>query len=134
MIRSMLAVAAGYISISFLNGFSHAVTSLYFRHSLSLTGVASLPSPAWGYGFTVLQFIFGLFAGLLTASITKTKGHIEILALILLIIAAGFIDYSVLSNREPLWYLITAPTLKVAGIFIGYILKQKQDASLKATS
>jgi len=45
MIRSMLAVAAGYISISFLNGFSHAVTSLYFRHSLSLTGVPACLLP-----------------------------------------------------------------------------------------
>lgn len=134
MIRSMLAVVAGYISIAFLNAFSHAVTSLYFRHSLSLTGIANLPSPAWGYGFTLLQFVFGLFAGLLTCSIAKTKEHIDILALIMLIVASGFIDYSMLNNREPLWYLITSPSLKVTGIFIGYILKQKQDANLKAQS
>lgn len=132
MIRSMMAIVAGYLSISFLNDFSHAVTSLYFRHELSLTGIANLPAPAWGYGFAFLQLILGLFAGLLTSTIVKTKGSLEILALILLIVAAGCIDYSVLSNREPLWYLITSPALKVLGIYLGFILKQKQDASLKA--
>lgn len=124
----MLAIVAGYISIIFLDSFSHAVTSLYFEHGLYLTGVANLPSPVWGYGFALLQFIFGLFAGLLTASIAKSKGGLEIVSLVLLIVAAGCIDYSVLSRQEPLWYLITSPALKSFGIYLGFVLKQKQDA------
>jgi hypothetical protein len=85
-----------------------------------------LPSPGWGYAFTALQFLFGLFAGLLTSSIVKTEGMIEIWALILLIVAAGYIDYSILSNSEPLWFLIISPVLKAGGIYLGFVIKQKQ--------
>lgn len=130
MSRSLLAIAVGYFTVAALNGFSRIIISLYFRTDISLAGIQNLPSQYWVYALTALQFIFGLFGGLMVSSIVKTKAYIEILSLILLMIAIGFIDYSMLNEREPLWYLITSPLLKILGIFAGYQLKLKQDEQL----
>jgi hypothetical protein len=83
-------------------------------------------------GITVLQFIFGLFGGLLTTTIAQTKEFIAILGFILLITIIGLMDYTILNEREPLWYLITSPALKAAGIFTGYQLIQIQNKDIEA--
>lgn len=128
MIRSMLAIAVGYFSIVALNSFVRVIISVYFNAELFLTGISQLPSDMWVYGVTLLQFAFGLFGGLLTTTIAGSKAHAEILGFILLMIAIGFVDYSMLNEREPLWYLITSPILKVLGIFMGYRLIQSQNS------
>lgn len=127
MIRSMLAIAAGYFSIVVLNSFVHLIISIYFNTDVFLTGVAQLPSMAWVYGITGLQFAFGLFGGLLTSTLARSYAHLEILGFILLMIIIAFVDYTVLNEREPLWYLITSPALKVLGIFLGYRLIKLQN-------
>lgn len=127
MIRSMLAIAAGYFSIVVLNSFVHLIVSIYFKTDIFLTGIAQLPSVAWVYGFTGLQLVFGLFGGLLTSTLAGSHAYLEILAFILLMIIIAFVDYSVLNEREPLWYLITSPTLKISGIFLGYRLIKLQN-------
>jgi hypothetical protein len=128
----MLAVAAGYFSMLVLNSLIHIITSVYFKTDLSLTGIAHLPSTAWVFGMTVLQFLFGLFGGLLTATIALTKDFIAILGFVLLITIIALMDYTVLNGREPLWYLITSPALKIAGIFTGYQLIQMQNKHIQA--
>lgn len=130
MIRSMLAIAAGYFSIIALNSFVHLIVSIYFKTDIFLTGVSQLPTGIWAAGFTILQFVFGLFGGLLTTTLAGSKAYIEILGFILLMIAISFIDYSVLNSREPLWYLITSPILRVLGIFVGYRLIKLQNNNL----
>lgn len=127
MIRSMLAIAAGYFSIVVLNSFVHLIVSIYFRTDIFLTGIAQLPSVVWVYGITGLQFVLGLFGGLLTSTLAGSYAYLEILAFILLMIIIAFVDYSVLHEREPLWYLITSPTLKISGIFLGYRLTKLQN-------
>lgn len=125
MIRTMLAIAAGYFSITALNSFAHLIVSVYFKTEINLVGIASLPSVTWSIGFTALQLALGLFGGLLAATIAKDP-HRTILGLLLIMVAVSLVDYAVLSDREPLWYLIIAPTLKVTGIFAGYKLIQNQ--------
>lgn len=127
MIRSMLAIAAGYFSIVVLNSFVHLIVSIYFKTDIFLTGIAQLPSVAWVYGITGLQFAFGLFGGLFTSTLAGSNAYLEILGFILLMIIIAFVDYSVLNEREPLWYLITSPALKVLGIFLGYRLIKLQN-------
>lgn len=124
MLRSMLAIAAGYASIAILNSFVHLIVSVYFKKEIFLTGVAQLPSNVWVLSFTALQFALGLFGGLLTTTLAKSRAHIEILGFILLMIIIGFVDYSMLAGREPLWYLISSPLLIILGIFAGYRLQQ----------
>lgn len=126
MIRSMLSIAAGYFSIAVLNSFVHLIVSVYFKTGLKLTGVSGLPSIPWVIGITALQLFFGLFGGLIAATIAKKDKHLVILGLILLMAAIAIVDHSVLSSREPFWYLLTAPALKITGIFIGYKLQIKQ--------
>lgn len=126
MIRSMLAIAAGYFSMIFLNSFIHLIVSFYFKMEITLTGIAYLPSPVWGGGFTILQFIFGLFGGLLAATLANDKTDLVLIGFILLIVAISLLDYSMLSGREPLWYLIAAPILKIAGIYTGHYFQTNQ--------
>lgn len=126
MIQTMLAIAAGYFSIAVLNSFIHIIISIYFKKEVALTGIANLPSTTWALGITVLQFALGLFGGLLATTLA-IKTERVILGLILLMAAISLIDYSVLSEREPLWYLISAPVLKISGIFIGFKIIQSQN-------
>lgn len=134
MVRSMLAIAAGYFSMAALNSFSHLIVSFYFRSDITLTGIAHLPSSVWVIGFTILQLVFGLFGGLLTTTLANAKGHLAILGLLLLMVIIGLLDYSMLSDREPQWYLIVAPALKIAGIFLGYRMQLSQINKLDTTS
>ena len=127
MVRQMMAIAAGYFSIVFLNGLIHVILSVYFNTDLSLAGISHLPSLSWTVLFTALQLLFGLFGGLLTATIAQNNQHIAILGFILLMVIISLINYSVLSMQEPLWYLITSPSLKIIGILAGYQLIQAQN-------
>lgn len=132
MLRTMLAIAAGYFSITILDSLVHVIVSVYFQTELSLSGIANLPSIPWVVGVTILQFCFGLFAGLLASTIVHTKKYLAALGLILLMVIIGCLDYTVLSKREPLWYLITSPALKIVGIFLGYRLILLQNKKLAA--
>ena len=120
MIRSTLAIGAGYISIIALDSFVRIIISAYNSEQIILSGISSLPSSEWGYLLVALQFLWGLFAGLLVSSIIQNKNHIETLGLILLVIGSGFIDYSMLQQSEPLWFLIAVPLLRAIGVFVGY--------------
>lgn len=123
----MLAIAGGYVSILVLNSLTHIIISVYFRSGLYLTGISQLPSLPWVVGVTALQFAFGLLGGLLTSSLSKGRPDREILGFILLMVAIGIIDYTMLEKQEPLWYLITSPALKVLGIYSGFRLFLNQD-------
>jgi len=127
MVRQMMAIAAGYFAIVFLNSLIHIIVSVYFTTELSLTGVSHLPSLAWTVAFTAMQLLFGLFGGLLTATIAQNKQHLAILGFILLMVIISLINYNALSSQEPLWYLITSPGLKIMGILAGYQLIQAQN-------
>lgn len=126
MIRALLALVAGYISIIALNSFFHLIVSVYFNTELLLSGISQLPSSLWIIGFTLVQFLWGLFAGFFTTTLARENSSIAILGLLLIIVATSFINYSVLSGREPLWYLITAPVLKMAGIYLGFTLQSNK--------
>ena len=132
MVRQMMAVAAGYISIAALNSLVHIITSVYFKAGVSLTGISHLPSTPWVIGVTVLQFVFGLFGGLLATTIARSKQYIVILGFILLMAIIGLINYTTLSEQEPLWYLITSPALTIAGVFTGYRLIKLQNKNIAA--
>ncbi|TYP95331.1 hypothetical protein LX73_0631 [Fodinibius salinus] len=126
MIRSLLAIVAGYFSITLLNSFAHLIVSVYFKTELVLSGVSQLPSLPWVIGFTILQFVWGLFGGLLASTLAQKNISIAILGFILLIAVIGMLNYSVLNHREPLWHLISSPTLTMGGIFLGYKLQLDQ--------
>jgi ABC-type multidrug transport system permease subunit len=125
MVRTMIAIAAGYFSIAALNSFIHIITSIYFRADISLTGISHLPSTTWIIGITFLQFAFGLFGGLLATTIAKNASKV-ILGFILIMVAVSLINYSILVDSEPLWYLITAPVLTISGIYMGYHLQTQE--------
>lgn len=125
MVRTMIAIGAGYFSIAALNSFIHIITSIYFRADISLTGISHLPSTTWIIGVTFLQFAFGLFGGLLATTIAKNASKV-ILGFILIMVAVSLINYSILVDSEPLWYLITAPVLTISGIYMGYHLQTQE--------
>lgn len=125
MVRTMIAIAAGYFSIAVLNSFIHIITSIYFRGDITLTGISHLPSTQWIIGVTFLQFVFGLFGGLLATTVAKNASKV-ILGFILVMVAVSLINYSVMVENEPLWYLITAPVLTISGIYIGYRLQMQE--------
>lgn len=123
MIRSVLSVAAGYVSIAALDIFVRAITAFYTNTEIVLTGFADLPSPGWQYSVLGMLLIFGIVGGLLTSALSVESGKLEVLVLILLLVIAGFIDHRALAESEPLWYLIATPILKIAGVFLGYRIK-----------
>lgn len=130
MLRSLLAIITGYLSIAFLNSLTRLIVALYFRTDIQLSGVSHLPSPFWQYVLIVLYMAFGLFGGLITCSIVQRKYGIEILVLICLILTAGFFEYEFLNTEEPLWYLVCSPLAKITGVWGGYRIKLSQDQKL----
>lgn len=125
MVRTMGDIAAGYFSIAALNSFIHVITSIYFRADITLMGISHLPSTSWIIGITFLQFAFGLFGGLLATTLAKNASKV-ILGFILIMVAVSLINYSVMAENEPLWYLITAPALTIGGIYMGYRLQTQE--------
>ncbi len=126
MFRSMLAIAAGYFAMAVPNSFIHLIVAIYSRSEVFLTGVTNLPSLTWVVGLTALQFVLGLFGGLLATTLGSDNPQRVILGFVLLMVAVALVDYSVLNEREPLWYLVTAPALKIGGIYTGYKLQINQ--------
>lgn len=122
MIRSTLAIGAGYISILALDSFVRIIIGAYHNGQIALGGISSLPSDEWGYLLVGLQFFWGLLAGLLVSSIARKQSHIETLSLILLLVGSGFIDYSMLQQSEPLWFFISTSLLRIVGILAGYYM------------
>ncbi|MGM0546164.1 MAG: hypothetical protein ACQEST_05520 [Bacteroidota bacterium] len=129
MIRTMGAIAAGYFSITILNSFIHLITSIYFQGDFSLSGISHLPSTAWVIGVTIMQFVLGLFGGLLATTIAHKKSK-AILGFILIMVAISLINYSMMVDSEPLWYLITAPALTISGIYMGYRIQSQQTTTV----
>lgn len=129
MIRTMVAIAAGYFCITALNSFVHIIISVYFKTDLTLTGIAFLPSTTWTVGITALQFAFGLFGGLLATTIAHKPSKV-ILGFILIMVAVSLINYSMTKETEPLWYLITEPVLTISGIYLGYHLQTSQSQNI----
>lgn len=132
MIRSVSAIAAGYLSIMALSALFRITATLFSGSEMSLIGVSELPSETWQFAVTGAFLLCGMTGGWLTSIIADGHGHLEILSLILLIISVGFIDYRALSNSEPLWYIIASPVLKTGGIFLG--LRIKKFKKLTSTS
>lgn len=128
MIRTMVAIAAGYFCITALNSFVHIIISVYFKTDLTLTGIAFLPSATWTVGVTALQFAFGLFGGLLATTIAQKPSKV-ILGFILIMVAVSLINYTMTAQTEPLWYLILAPLLTISGIYTGYQLQMQNTSS-----
>lgn len=134
MIRSVFALVVGYISINLFDAFIRFIISVYSKSELVLSGIAQLPNTLLAYAITTAGFLFGLIGGFLTCSIADGKPKIEILSLIILIVASGLFTYYFTGNNEPVWYLIIAPLLKIAGVYLAYMLFVKQNTSLKNSS
>lgn len=126
MIRSTLAVFAGYFTVAFLNGFTRIIISFYHRQYPDLAGITSLPSPVWGYLLIGLGLLFGLFGGLITLSIAVKPSYQHLLFLVLLLVCSGMISYYMLAETEPAWVLVATPALKIGGVFLGYGIKTRQ--------
>ncbi|MDZ7715022.1 MAG: hypothetical protein U5J95_02300 [Balneolaceae bacterium] len=131
MIKSLIAVIVGQLSITLLQTFSRVVVGAYFRTELTITGISHLPSLTWMYFLTALNFIFGMFGGLITSSLARNKGRLEVLILALLIFIWGLFSFQMTLNTEPVWYRILAPLLTIFGVMTGYLLKKNMDTNIK---
>ena len=128
MLKSLFAIIAGQLSITLLQTFSRVIVGLYFRTEITITGIAHLPSTTWMYFVTALNIIFGLFGGLITSSVAKKSGRLEVLILALLIFIWGLFSFQMTASVEPTWYRILSPLLIILGLLAGYKLKTNMDA------
>lgn len=134
MKRTLLAIVAGQLTIAGLNGFARIILSLYQRTEIVLSGVEHLPSTPWAVGITALGFLFGMFGGLITCTLARGSYTVEVVALILLTVALGLFDFTLLPDAHTSWSLVAAPALKVAGIYTGYRIVTRQDKQLAQTN
>lgn len=120
MIRSVSAVAAGYITIVLLDLLFRLAAARLTGFAPALTGIGDLPSTGWQYASTGILIVYGMAGGMVTSSVVRTSADMEILSLILLAIFVGFVNFRVLAEIEPIWYLTVSPLLKTGGIFLGF--------------
>ncbi|MGK7370296.1 MAG: hypothetical protein ACNS64_08770 [Candidatus Halalkalibacterium sp. M3_1C_030] len=133
MIRTLLAIIAGQITIALLNGIVRMAIGTYLDIEFSLSGVTFLPGFTWEVVVVAMSLIYGFVAAIIVCLIAKENSKIEILGLTLIVTAVGLFDYYYIGASEPLWYFLINTGLIISGLFLGYrfmlanehILKQK---------
>lgn len=117
MLRSVLAVAAGYITMILLIVVLFLLLGIMFPEAFPQPGI--FPSIGW----VIFILAFGFVAAMLGAAVTVTisRGsrlkHIHWLALVVLFFGLATLATNI--DKQPLWYLVAQIAVGVAGVYVG---------------
>ncbi len=138
MVRTLIAIFMGQITIVLLNGIVRMAVGVYLNIEFSLTGISHLPGFLWEVLIVGFSLIYGFIGGIVVSLISNGDGKVEILGLTLIIASVSLFDYYYLGSSEPLWYFLINSALLIAGLFLSYrfmktnknILERKIDHSV----
>lgn len=124
MLRSVLAVATGYLSFLILVSLLLLLLGIVFPAAVPRSG--EVPSIGWA----VFILAFGLVASAVGAAVTTaiSRGsrlkHIHALALVVAFF--GLVTLAVNIDKQPLWYLTAQIIVGVVGVYVGGHLANKK--------
>jgi peptidoglycan/LPS O-acetylase OafA/YrhL len=124
MLRSVIAVAAGYISMLLLIMLLFLIIGIIFPEAFPQPD--AFPSIPW----VVCILFFGLAASIIGGGVTVTvcRGsrikHIHALAIVVLFI--GLVTLAASIEKQPLWYLLAQVVVGLVGVYVGGHLANKR--------
>lgn len=128
MIRSLVTIFIGQLTIMLLNSIVRMAVGLYLEIDFSLSGITFLPGFAWEVLIVALSVVYGFIAGTVVCLISSGTGRVEILGLTLIIACVGIFDYYYFGVSEPIWYFLINTGLLISGLFLSYrFLKTNDD-------
>lgn len=124
MLRSVLAVAAGYITMLVL------IMLLFTLIGIIFPGAFPQPDAFPSIPWVVFILLFGLVAASIGAGVTITicRGsrikHIHSLAIVVLFI--GLVTLAASIDKQPIWYLVAQILVGIFGVYFGGHLANKR--------
>jgi O-antigen/teichoic acid export membrane protein len=120
MIRNIIAVIAGYLSIAVLTLFTFFCIDWLFPNAFPEP--EGFPTLSWAVFILCFSLLYALVGGYVTAWLSGgRKGAIAALALVLLILAA--ISLWTNPEQQPLWYELTMLGFGMGGALLGGSLR-----------
>lgn len=132
MLRSALAVAAGYVTMLVLIMLIFLLIGIIFPEAFPTP--ESFPSIPW----VVFILLFGGIAASVGAGVTITvcRGsrlkHIHSLAIVVFFI--GLVTMAASIDKQPMWYLVTQIVVGIAGVYVGGHFANKRFPEVAAHS
>ncbi|HEX6631982.1 MAG TPA: hypothetical protein VF048_12865 [Gemmatimonadaceae bacterium] len=126
MLRSVLAVVAGYLVSALLVFVGFAVLGRLAPAALSAAGLAATPRPGVVLGVLLMDVVIAIVAGYVTAVIARHAviGHAFVLGALMLVL--GIVTSWVSPEREPTWYALWMPILVLPAAVIGGMIRSRQ--------
>lgn len=131
MLRSVLAIAAGYITMVLLIVLLFLFLGIVFPAAFPQPGV--FPSMGWVMFILLFGFVAAVVGAIVTIAITRGPRlkHIHLLALVVLFF--GLVTLATNIDTQPLWYLAAQIVVGIAGVYVGGHLADRRFPLTKAT-
>ena len=126
MLRSVLAVVAGYLVSTLLVLVGFAVLGRIAPAALSAAGLAATPRPGVVLGILLMDVVVAIVAGYVTALVARRAviGHAFVLGALMLVL--GVVTSWVSPEREPTWYALWMPILVLPAAVVGGMIRSRQ--------
>jgi hypothetical protein len=115
MLRSIIAIVGGYLSIAILTMLTFAVLFNFFPGVFS-DGFPPLP---WVLLILALGFVYAVVGGYITAYLATRDRFGHVLALAGMMAVLGISSAIFSSAAQPLWYQLALIVLGLAGVLLG---------------
>ncbi len=117
MIRSVLAVIAGYIAMVILT------MALFILMARIAPGVlpreGMFPAPPVVALILGFAFLSALVGGFVTATVALRSEEKHVFGLAAVVLVMGALNATTAGNSQPLWYLSALVLLALAGVYVG---------------
>jgi MFS family permease len=117
MLRSVLAVIAGYVSLSLLVMTSFALIMVIMPQAFPKPGAA--PADSLLILILTLGFAFAVIGGYLTAILADRSHFKHVLFLAAVVLGFGIVKIAVEYGIFPMWYLLTQLASGIGGVLAG---------------
>lgn len=125
MLRSIGAVAVGYLTYIVLSGIGGLALVMGFPEVVSQT--PQDPGTGFLVAGLVLGILFAVVGGYITAVVAKTAEVPHALSLGGVIILIGLVTTVFMQSPQPLWAQLSGFILAVPSVYIGGVLRVRQN-------
>jgi hypothetical protein len=117
MVRSIIAIAAGYLTLAILVGI--LVMTLGIMVPTAIPNNETIPSLGWVFFIEIFSLLAAAAGGYLTAFVARGSriSHVQLLGAVVLLV--GLIQIWAGMNKLPIWYLVLQVAVSLVGVFLG---------------
>lgn len=126
MLRSVLAIVAGYLVSAVLVFVGFTVLGRIAPSAMSAAGLAAAPRPGLVLGILLMDVVIAVVGGYVTALIARRAPIGHALALGVLMFILGIVTAWASPEREPTWYAIWMPIVVLPAAVVGGMIRARQ--------